>query len=159
CCFMSRWEAMEMTCGKCGSAYHEADTFCGTCGSPIGPNPIRAAGGNYPAQAERRRLTVMFCEIVGSTQLSGQLDPEELHDLIRPYQRVCADVIGRHAGHVAQFLGDGLLAYFGYPTAHEDDARRAVRAALEIVTALTQLAAQSAKSLHIRVAVHTGLVV
>ena len=85
--------------------------------------------------AERRQLTVMFCDLVGSTALSTQLDPEDLRAVIQRYQQTCADVIQRHDGYIAQYLGDGLLVYFGYPTAHEDDARRAVRAGLEIVEA------------------------
>ena len=87
---------------------------------------------------ERRQLTVMFCDLVGSTALSEQLDPEELRELVRGYQEACAGVIGRFEGHIAQYLGDGLLVYFGYPVAHEDDAQRAVRAGLEIVAALQQ---------------------
>ena len=85
---------------------------------------------------ERRQLTVMFCDLVGSTALSVQLDPEELREVIRAYQEACAGVIGRFEGHIAQYLGDGLLVYFGYPQAHEDDAQRAVRAGLEIVAEL-----------------------
>jgi len=86
--------------------------------------------------AERRQLTVMFCDLVGSTALSAQLDPEELRDVVRGYQETCSEVIQRYDGHIAQHLGDGLLVYFGYPTAHEDDAVRAVRAGLEIITAV-----------------------
>jgi class 3 adenylate cyclase len=89
-----------------------------------------------PTTAERRQLTVMFCDLVGSTALSAQLDPEELREVVRAYQQTCAEVIQRYEGHIAQYLGDGLLVYFGYPTAHEDDARRAVRAGLEIIEAL-----------------------
>jgi class 3 adenylate cyclase/predicted ATPase len=101
----------------------------------------------------------MFCDLVGSTELSGQLDPEELHDLTHQYQRVCADVTTRHGGYVAQYLGDGLLVFFGYPIAHEDDARRAVRAGLEIVAAISELSTRLAKMLQVRVAVHNGLAV
>ena len=77
-------------------------------------------------EAERRQLTVMFCDLVGSTALSGQLDPEELREVVRAYQEVCATTIARFEGHLAKYLGDGLLVYFGYPQAHEDDAQRAV---------------------------------
>ena len=134
--------------------------YCGSCGSSItADRPIHESEGNYLSQAERRRLTVMFCDLVGSTELSGQLDPEELHDLTRQYQRACADVIARYGGHVAQFLGDGLLVYFGYPIAHEEDAQRAVRAGLEIVAAISQLRLRLSKPLQVRVAVHTGLAV
>jgi class 3 adenylate cyclase len=90
--------------------------------------------------AERRQLTVMFCDLVGSTALSARLDPEDLREVVRTYQRTCADIVTRYEGHIAQYLGDGLLVYFGYPTAHEDDARRAVRAGLEIVAALREQA-------------------
>jgi hypothetical protein len=90
------------------------------------------------SEGERRQLTVMFCDLVGSTALSTQLDPEDWHAVVRTYQQTCAEVIQRYEGYVAQYLGDGLLVYFGYPAAHEDDAVRAVRAGLEIVTALQQ---------------------
>src|SRR5713226_267045 len=90
-------------------------------------------------QAERRQLTVMFCDLVGSTALSVQLDPEELREVVRAYQETYTDVIRRYDGHIAQHLGDGLLVYFGYPAAHEDDAQRALRAGLEIVAALRHL--------------------
>src|SRR5581483_4891748 len=75
-----------------------------------------------PDAAERRQLTVMFCDLVGSTALSGQLDPEELRQVVRNYHETCTEVIRRYDGHIAQHLGDGLLVYFGYPVAHEDDA-------------------------------------
>src|SRR5712691_4405758 len=86
--------------------------------------------------AERRQLTVMFCDLVGSTALSEQLDPEELREVVRAYQETCTTVLQRYGGHIAQHLGDGLLVYFGYPMAHEDDAARAVRTGLEIIQAL-----------------------
>ena len=89
-----------------------------------------------PAEAERRQLTVMFCDLVGSTALSTQLDPEELREVVQPYQETCTAVIQRYDGYIAQYLGDGLLVYFGYPAAHEDDAQRAVRTSLEIVEVL-----------------------
>jgi class 3 adenylate cyclase len=92
-----------------------------------------------PSSAERRQLTVMFCDLVGSTALSAQLDPEELREVVRAYQETCTAAIRRYDGHIAQHLGDGLLVYFGYPAAHEDDAQRAVRAGLEIVAALQHL--------------------
>ena len=78
----------------------------------------------------------MFCDLVGSTALSAQLDPEDLREVVRQYQQTCAEVIQRHEGYLAQYLGDGLLVYFGYPAAHEDDARRAVRTGLEIIDRL-----------------------
>ncbi len=113
--------------------------------------------------AERRQLTVMFCDLVDSTKLSSQLDPEDYRDMVRAYQRVCAEVITRFDGHIAQLLGDGLLIYFGYPHAHEDDAQRAVRAGLGMLAAMGDLnqGLQQAKGIQlaIRVGVHTGLVV
>src|SRR5262252_7927835 len=84
-------------------------------------------------EAERRQLTVMFCDLVNSTQLSGQLDPEDLREVVRAYQSACTEVITRFDGHIAQLLGDSLLVYSGYPQAHEDDAQRAVSAGLGIV--------------------------
>src|SRR5712672_2900496 len=117
-----------MLCPKCAFANPQSASFCTRCGASLKPGDLIPELDDQPlAQAERRRLSVMFCDLVGSTALSGKLDPEELHDLTRQYQRVCADVTTRHGGYVAQYLGDGLLVFFGYPIAHEDDARRAVR--------------------------------
>src|SRR5207237_6314188 len=112
--------------------------------------------------AERRQLTVMFCDLVGSTALSAQLDPEDLREVVRAYQQVSATVIRRFAGHMAQYLGDGLLVYFGYPLAHEDDAQRAVRAALGIVEAVQQLSfplIALPRPVQVRIGIHTGVVV
>src|SRR6266851_4504182 len=86
--------------------------------------------------AERRQLTVLFCDLVDSTVLARQLDPEDYREVVRAYQATCAAVIQRFEGTIAQYLGDGLLVYFGYPQAHEDDAQRAVRTGLEILTAM-----------------------
>ena len=120
--------------------------------------PVRPA-----SEAERRQLTVLFCDLVGSTQLSGQLDPEDLRAVVRAYQAAAAEVIQPYAGHIAQYLGDGLLVYFGYPTAHEDDARRAVHTGLGIVQAIVtlniRLAAQYDVQLAVRLGIHTGPVV
>ncbi len=113
--------------------------------------------------AERRHLTVLFCDLVGSTALSTRLDPEELREVIRAYQRVCAEVIEHFEGHIAQYLGDGLLVYFGYPMAHEDDSQRAARSALGMVEAVGRLnqslAQERGITLAVRVGIHTGLVV
>ena len=114
-------------------------------------------------EGDRRQLTVMFCDLVGSTSLSERLDPEALRDVIRAYQGAAAEVIGRLEGYIAQYLGDGLLVYFGHPRAHEDDAQRAVRAALGIVAAMPDLNARlvhhDGVRLSVRVGIHTGLVV
>ena len=114
-------------------------------------------------EAERRQLTVLFCDLVGSTALAGQLDPEDWREVVRAYQTACAEVIWRFEGHIAQYLGDGLLVYFGYPQAHEDDALRAVRAGLGMVEAMDTLRLRLVQEWGIRLAVrlgiHTGLVV
>jgi TOMM system kinase/cyclase fusion protein len=113
--------------------------------------------------AERRQLTVLFCDLVDSTGLASQLDPEDLRAVVRAYQETCAKVIARFDGHIAQYLGDGLLVYFGYPLAHEDDAQRAVRAGLGMIEALgqlnTRLAQERGVHLAARLGIHTGLVV
>src|SRR5215467_7765591 len=116
-----------------------------------------------PPDAERRQLTVMFCDLVDSTKLSSQLDPEDYRDMVRAYQKVCTEVIQRYDGHIAQLLGDGLLVYFGYPQAHEDDAQRAVRTGLGILAAMgglnNRLKPAKGITLAIRLGIHTGLVV
>jgi predicted ATPase/class 3 adenylate cyclase len=116
-----------------------------------------------PAEAERRQLTVLFCDLVDSTPLASQLDPEDLREVVRAYQDTCAKVIARYEGYIAQYLGDGLLVYFGYPLAHEDDAQRAVRAGLGMIDALGQLnmRLEQERRVHlaVRLGIHTGLVV
>ena len=111
-----------------------------------------------PADAERRQLTVMFCDLVGSTALSARLDPEDLRDVIAAYHRAVADVVGSFDGFIAKYMGDGVLVYFGYPRAHEDDTERAVRAGLGLVDAVGRLEVKSGK-LQARVGIATGLVV
>lgn len=122
-----------------------------------------APGAPRAADAERRQLTVMFCDLVDSTPLARQLDPEDLRVVVHAYQETCAKVIARFEGHIAQYLGDGLLVYFGYPQAHEDDAQRAGRAGLAMVEALgqlnTRLAQERGVHLAVRLGIHTGLVV
>jgi TOMM system kinase/cyclase fusion protein len=114
-------------------------------------------------EAERRQLTVMFCDLVDSTALAVQLDPEDLREVVRSYQETSAAMIQRFGGYIAQYLGDGLLVYFGYPQAHEDDAQRAVRAGLGLVAAMGDLNARLAQHtgvrLAVRIGIHTGLVV
>jgi class 3 adenylate cyclase/predicted ATPase len=122
------------------------------------PERVRSASA-----AERRQLTVMFCDLVGSTDLSGRLDPEDLREVVRAYQETAAEVIERYEGHIAQYLGDGLLIYFGFPVAHEDDAQRAVYTGLGIVEAMdtlnTRLKADYGVELALRIGIHTGPVV
>jgi len=125
---------------------------------PASARGVDLAPEGAQTDAERRQLTVMFCDLVGSTELTQRLDPEEYHELVRAYQSACGKVIAKYDGHVAQYLGDGLLVYFGYPRAHEDDAARAVSAGLDIVDALATLGTTDGP-LSIRVGIHTGLVV
>lgn len=110
-------------------------------------------------EAERRQLTVMFCDLVGSTALSASLDPEDMRDVIASFQGWCTEAIRRYDGHIAKFMGDAVLAYFGYPFAHEDDPERAVRAALNLVTSSERLAQTAGQPLQVRVGIDTGLVV
>jgi class 3 adenylate cyclase len=109
--------------------------------------------------AERRQLTVMFCDLVGSTALSARLDPEDLRGIIGAYHRRSAEVITKSGGFVARYMGDGVLAYFGYPQAHEHDAERAVRAGLRLVEAVAKLDDGAGTALRVRVGIATGLVV
>ena len=110
-------------------------------------------------EAERRQLTVMFCDLVGSTALSARYDPEDLSDIVRTYQDACAGIVSRYEGYIARFMGDGMLVYFGYPRAHEDDAERALRTGLEIIERVGQLKPRENLTLQTRVGVATGLVV
>ena len=133
---------------------------------PSAVSPAQDAGAPVAPptpEAERRQLTVMFCDLVDSTKLSSQLDPEEYRDMVRAYQKVCSEVITRFDGHIAQLLGDGLLIYVGYPHAHEDDAQRAVRTGLGILDAMEDLnkALQQTTriQLGVHIGIHTGLVV
>jgi class 3 adenylate cyclase len=107
--------------------------------------------------AERRQLTVLFCDLVGSTALAARLDPEDLHEIIGLYHRCVADAVGRFDGFVAKYMGDGVLVYFGYPQAHEDDAEQAVRAGLALVADVGRL--QTSEPLRVRVGIGTGQVV
>jgi len=122
-----------------------------------------AHGAPSVLEAERRQLTVLFCDLADSTRLARQLDPEDLREVIRAYQATCVEVIQHFGGHVAQYLGDGLLVYFGYPQAHEDDAQRAVRTGLGILEAMGTLHTRPLRDTNLRLAVrigiHTGLVV
>src|SRR5215813_10735448 len=130
--------------------------------SPQLPTAARVTLHAALAEGERRQLTVMFCDLVGSTTLSEQLDPEEYREVVQGYQETCAAVIRRYDGHLAQHLGDGLLVYFGYPVAHEDDAQRAVRTALSIVEAIQRLSfptIELPRPVQVRIGIHTGLVV
>jgi class 3 adenylate cyclase len=125
--------------------------------------PVPPTAGSIPVprsrEAERRQLTVMFVDLVGSTALSSMLDPEEMREVIHTYQNTVAGEVLRFEGHVAKFMGDGVLAYVGYPRAHEDAAERAVRAGLAVTEAVARLRAPAGSPLATRVGIATGLVV
>jgi class 3 adenylate cyclase len=120
---------------------------------PKGPSPTPSSIDT----AERRQLTVMFCDLVGSTALSARLDPEDMREIIRAYQDACSGAVARYDGFVAKFMGDGVLAYFGFPGAHEDDDERAVRAGLDILAVAAKLETPATEMTKIRIA--TGIVV
>jgi len=111
------------------------------------------------SEANRRQLTVMFCDLVGSTSLSEQMEVEDYREMLSDYQSAATNAIRRYEGYIARYMGDGLLIYFGYPTAHEDDAERAVRAALDTVDAVNKLPAPGNGALQVRIGIATGLVV
>jgi class 3 adenylate cyclase len=121
------------------------------------PTTSTASNGSLEDRAERRQVTVMFSDLVGSTALSARMDPEDLREVISAYQKSVAETVGRFGGFVAKYMGDGVLVYFGYPQAHEDDAERAVRAGLELVAAVGELKTHA--PLQTRVGIATGLVV
>ena len=169
-------------CSACGTDNPPGATFCNACATPLVsstpvPTPTEDKGPDsfllqdivsppvepLALEAERRQLTVMFCDLVDSTQLSGRLDPEDYRDVVRAYQAVCEAEAERFEGHIAQLLGDALLVYFGWPVAHEDDAQRAVRAGLGMLEAMGSLNGRLEQKegvrLAIRIAIHTGLVV
>ncbi len=127
--------------------------------TPVTPPAATVTEARPQDAAERRQLTVMFCDLVGSTALSARLDPEDLRGIIGAYQRCCTVLVERNGGFVAKYMGDGVLAYFGYPQAHEDDAERAVRAGLALVEAVPKLATAAGSPLQVRVGIATGLVV
>jgi class 3 adenylate cyclase len=121
------------------------------------PASTSAPGG--VKTAERRHLTVMFCDLVGSTALSARLDPEDMREIVGAYHRCCAEQVAKAGGFIAKYMGDGVLAYFGYPQAHEDDAERAVRSGLALVDAVLRLKAGHDAVLQVRIGIATGLVV
>src|SRR5712692_2132770 len=157
-------------CPSCGAENLPRAKFCAACATPLTGRPEgeKATGGKGEtakdfgprtpdsglSAGERRQLTVQFIDLVGSTTLSQQLDPEDYHARVVAYQAACGQVIARYDGYIAQYLGDGVLVYFGYPVAHEDDAVRAVRSGLEIVAGVSQLA--FTPPLQVRIGMHTG---
>src|SRR5579883_375965 len=166
-----------MKCPSCGGTNPEGRKYCGECAATL-PQPCPACAAENPATnkycgncgaalaagarlgvPERRQVTVLFCDLVGSTALSARLDPEDMREVIVAYHRCCAETIASSGGFVAKYLGDGVLAYFGYPQAHEDDAERAVRSALALIAAVPKLRSGHDAALQVRVGLATGLVV
>jgi class 3 adenylate cyclase len=153
---------LEQTCPSCGNQTRPGAAFCDRCGTPLteqASTPRPQTRDSRRGDGERRQLTVMFCDLVGSTALSEQLDPEELREVVQHYQAACEAVIHRLEGYIARYVGDALLIYFGYPRAHEDDAQRAVQAELEIAGAIHELPLLLQQPLQVRIGIHTGLVI
>jgi class 3 adenylate cyclase/predicted ATPase len=152
-----------MRCSNCQAANPRRARFCLHCGLALPPPGNGRASTTAWAEAERRQLTCLFCDLRNSVDLSERTDPEELRDILAAYQQLCLSVIRRFEGHIARFFGDGILVYFGFPKAHEDEARRAVRSGLGICEALGQLNIRLEREhgvrLQVRIGVHTGLVV
>jgi class 3 adenylate cyclase/predicted ATPase len=161
-------------CSSCGAEVEAGWRFCDACGAPLGgsegrtPTPasvdappahLKPAEPKSVSDAERRQLTVVFCDLVDSTPLSRQLDPEDMREVLGRYQDVVAGHIARYDGYLARFLGDGVLAYFGWPQAYEDQVERAVRTSLEVVTAVAAIPSGHGHLLQARVGIATGLVV
>ncbi len=156
-------------CPSCGTDNPSGARFCAECGAALNgtrqpaaaPRTAVTVAPTTPAatvEAERRQLTIMFCDLVGSTELSRRLDPEDMSALIRAYQNTVAGELARFEGHVAKYMGDGVLAYFGWPKAHEDDAERAVRAGLALTQAVAGLSAAGGPTAA-RIGIATGSVV
>jgi len=156
---------LKADCFYCGAVNPGGGRFCSACGASLGTYkaPTGAAALTLDTAAERRQLTIMFCDLVGYTALSTQLDPEDLRELIGQYQTLVSAEVRRYDGSVARFIGDGIMAYFGYPRAHEDDAERAVLAGLNVVASVrgvpTSLGREQEGCLSVRVGIATGEVV
>jgi TOMM system kinase/cyclase fusion protein len=157
-----------MRCSDCGFDNPAGFCFCGQCGTPLVPTHTREGDVGVDeiesvGSAERRQLTVVFCDIMGSSAFAERLDPEELRDVILSYRKVCGSVVEHYTGYIGRLVGDGILIYFGYPRAHEDDAIRAVRAALAIVAEIKRIGAelrpQLGADLAVHIGIHTGLVI
>jgi class 3 adenylate cyclase/tetratricopeptide (TPR) repeat protein len=155
--------AGEMRCRQCGLKSPPGMRFCGACGGALEDGPVAVVSAADDDSAQRRHMTVMFCDLVGSTPLAESLDPEDFREVLTGYQQACVRAIERFDGFTARYVGDGLVVYFGYPRAHEDDAQRAVHAALGILDELgplnSRLREQRDLSLQVRIGIHTGVVV
>ena len=149
-------------CLQCASENTSEGSFCLQCGAPLdSAAPVSAeAASRGVLTGERRHLTVVFCDLVGSTAIASQLDPEEWRETVAAYHRAAAEAITRFGGHVAKYLGDGVMAFFGYPEAHDNDAERAARAGLAILDAISKLKQEGTRAnLSVRVGIHSGAVV
>ena len=149
-------------CRACGSGNALDKRFCGECGAALGEKPrSQQQSPSSVTQPERRQLTVMFADMVGSTALGARLDPEDLRSVIASYHGAVTGLVARFEGFVARYMGDGVLIYFGYPQAHEDDAERAIRAGLAIAEAVAAMntIAGPPGTLRTRVGIASGLVV
>ncbi len=143
-------------CPGCGHDCDEQAKFCSECGTSLLPDAVRGRPAEH--EAELRQLTALFCDLVGSTELSSRMDAEEFGQLIHVYLRRAAEAVQRYEGEIARYVGDAILAHFGWPEAHDDDAERAVRAALDIVAAIDSLNEELGgdTQLSVRVGIHTG---
>ena len=137
---------LAIRCPNCGAETTIGKRFCGECGAPLEPASVNAEPRESSLTGERRHLTVLFCDLVGSTEIAARLDPEEWRERLAGYQRAATDAVSRAGGHVAKYLGDGVMAYFGYPAAHENDAERAVRAGLAILDAIAKFNQRTSSS-------------
>jgi class 3 adenylate cyclase len=154
---------LERRCQKSGFNNPSEAKFCAQCATPLdiaSPIDAETEPRTRGPTGERRHLTVLFCDLVGSTQIAARLDPEEWRETVAAYQRAVTEAITRFGGHVAKYLGDGVMAFFGYPEAHDNDAERAARAGLAILDAVANLDEQPARpKLSARVGIHSGAVV
>ena len=160
--------AFGVRCPKCGTENPPEASFCGDCGAGLVVTARTEAEEHahhiiveqHAVEGERRHLTVLFCDLVGSTEIAGHLDPEEWREIVAGYHRAAAQAVERFGGHVAQYLGDGVMAYFGWPEAHDNDAERAARAGLAILDAISKLNEHSTHpKLAARVGIDSGAVV
>jgi class 3 adenylate cyclase/tetratricopeptide (TPR) repeat protein len=155
-------DRLERRCLVCDTPVSGSERVCCRCGAAQGAAATPAAGHEGPV-GERRQLTAMFCDLENYTGLARRIDPEDLREILLPYQRICAEAVERYGGCVAQYLGDGVLGYFGFPRAYEDNAERAVRAALAIQAGLARRGVDrsdaSQPGVSARIGIHTGLVV
>jgi len=152
--------SLAAVCAACGFLNRAGAQECGSCTAKLG---VAAREPRRGAEAERRQITVLFCDLVSSTTIARGLDAEDFRDLINEYQAICHEVVNEFGGHVAQYLGDGVMVYFGYPLAHEDDPQRATHAAIALVERIRTLNDRLQLDLplvpQVRIGVHTGIVV